>query len=80
MADIVPVDKKVYWEEREDGLRPVTYNRSNNSYEDVVWTPLGGSQEAFLRMPLFEVLYEGTRGPGKTDALLMDFQLIFQST
>jgi len=23
--------------------------------------------------PLFEVLYEGTRGPGKTDALLMDF-------
>lgn len=73
MADMIPVDKKVYWEEREDGLRPVTYNRSNNSYEDVVWTPLGGSQEAFLRMPLFEVLYEGTRGPGKTDALLMDF-------
>jgi hypothetical protein len=24
-------------------------------------------------VPVFEVLYEGTRGPGKTDALLMDF-------
>ena len=31
MADMIPVDKKVYWEEREDGLRPVTYNRSNHS-------------------------------------------------
>ena len=73
MADLIPVDRKVYWEERDDGLRPVTYDRSSGKYEDVVWTPQGGSQEAFLRMPLFEVLYEGTRGPGKTDALLMDF-------
>jgi hypothetical protein len=41
MADMIPVDKKVYWEPREDGLRPVTYNRSSGQYEDVVWTPLG---------------------------------------
>jgi hypothetical protein len=27
----------------------------------------------FMACPFFEVLYEGTRGPGKTDALLMDF-------
>ncbi len=27
----------------------------------------------FLSCPVFECLYEGTRGPGKTDALLMDF-------
>ena len=27
----------------------------------------------FLRCPVWEVLYEGTRGSGKTDALLMDF-------
>ena len=27
----------------------------------------------FLSCPLFEVLYEGTRGGGKTDALIMDF-------
>lgn len=39
----------------------------------VVWTPQPGSQEEFLSCPLFEALYHGTRGPGKTDALLMDF-------
>lgn len=33
-----------------------------------------GSQEAFLAStPIFEVLYEGTRGGGKTDCLLMSF-------
>jgi hypothetical protein len=41
--------------------------------QDIVWAPQAGSQEAFLSCPLYEVLYEGTRGPGKTDALLMDF-------
>ena len=41
--------------------------------QEIVWKPLPGSQEAFLSCPLFEVLYEGTRGPGKTDAMLMDF-------
>lgn len=39
----------------------------------VVWAPQPGSQEAFLSCPIFEVLFHGTRGPGKTDALLMDF-------
>ena len=39
----------------------------------VAWTPLPGSQEMFLSCPLPEVLYHGTRGPGKTDALLMSF-------
>lgn len=38
-----------------------------------VWRPHPGSQYLFLTCPVFEVLYEGTRGPGKTDALLMDF-------
>ena len=33
-----------------------------------------GSQEAFLAStPIFEVLFEGTRGGGKTDCLLMSF-------
>lgn len=40
---------------------------------NVVWAPQPGSQTLFLTCPFFEVLYEGTRGPGKTDALLMDF-------
>jgi len=40
----------------------------------IAWRPHPGtSQEAFLACPFWEVLYTGTRGPGKTDALLMDF-------
>lgn len=73
MVEIVPHEGKVYWDAREDGLRPVMYDPRRGVYEDVVWTPQAGSQEAFLRAGLLEVLYEGTRGPGKTDALLMDF-------
>jgi hypothetical protein len=34
---------------------------------------LPGSQTLFLRCPAYEALFEGTRGPGKTDALLMDY-------
>lgn len=34
--------------------------------ENVVWRPQAGSQEAFLgATPIFEVLYQGTRGGGK---------------
>lgn len=40
---------------------------------NIVWKPHPGSQELFLSCPFFECLYDGTRGPGKTDALLMDF-------
>ena len=39
----------------------------------VIWQAQFGSQSMFLNCPVFETLYEGTRGPGKTDALLMDF-------
>ena len=46
---------------------------SNYTQDDLVWRPQEGSQCDFLTLPFFEVLYEGTRGPGKTDALLMDF-------
>lgn len=40
----------------------------------VVWSPLGGSQEMALSCPCNHILYEGTRGPGKTDAQLMKFR------
>lgn len=41
---------------------------------NVVWRPMKGSQEAFLAShPIFEVLFEGTRGGGKTDSLLMSY-------
>lgn len=39
----------------------------------IVWAPQPGSQTLFLQCPIYEALYEGTRGPGKSDALLVDF-------
>lgn len=39
----------------------------------VIWAPLPGSQVLFLTCPIEEALYEGTRGPGKTEALLMAY-------
>lgn len=41
--------------------------------QEVAWAPQPGSQTLFISSPIFETLYEGTRGPGKTNALLMDF-------
>jgi len=42
--------------------------------DNVIWKPMAGSQEAFLSAtPIFEVLFQGTRGGGKTDSLLMSF-------
>lgn len=41
--------------------------------DNIVWQSQPGSQLLFLTCPVFECLYEGTRGPGKTDTLLMDF-------
>jgi hypothetical protein len=40
---------------------------------ELTWYSLKGSQTHFLKCPFFEALYHGTRGPGKTDALLMSF-------
>lgn len=40
---------------------------------NVVWAPHPGSQVLFLTSPCWETGYTGTRGPGKTDAALMDF-------
>jgi hypothetical protein len=39
----------------------------------IAWAPQPGSQTLFVTSPVFETLYEGTRGPGKTNALLMDY-------
>lgn len=40
----------------------------------VIWHYLEGtSQERFISSPWFETLFHGTRGPGKTDSLLMSF-------
>lgn len=40
----------------------------------VAWEPLKGSQMLVMCCPCNHILYEGTRGPGKTDAQLMFFR------
>lgn len=62
-------DGGVEWRSTADGLTPFVA-KSGRAAD---WAPQPGSQVAFLHCPTYEVLYEGTRGPGKTDALLMDF-------
>jgi len=47
--------------------------QTTNESLNIVWQAQEGSQARFLSCPHFECLYGGTRGPGKTDALLMDF-------
>jgi hypothetical protein len=37
------------------------------------WVAQAGSQAHFLACPIYEVLYHGTRGASKTEALLIDF-------
>lgn len=37
------------------------------------WSVQAGSQHWFLNCPIFEVLYTGNRGGGKTECLLLDF-------
>ncbi len=69
------VDASVEW--RVDPSNPKSIKPylilGNGTQREIDWCPQPGSQELFLNCPLVEVLYEGTRGPGKTDALLMDF-------
>lgn len=39
-----------------------------------IWKPLPGSQTLVMSCPCNSILYEGTRGPGKTDSQLMFFR------
>lgn len=68
---------KVEWREGKPGDNKPAYYAvmvyEDGRETDVIWAPQKGSQEAFLSCPISECLYEGTRGPGKTDALIMDF-------
>lgn len=40
---------------------------------EVIWRPQAGPQTALLECPIFDVLYGGARGGGKTDGMLGDF-------
>jgi len=41
--------------------------------QNTVWSPHPGSQDRFMRCTVWECLLQGSRGGGKTDALLMDY-------
>ena len=58
-----------HWKKKKVGKARADEERSSIR----AWIPQAGSQVLFLTCPVFECLYEGTRGPGKTDALLADF-------
>jgi hypothetical protein len=60
--------------EEEERLKALEVYRQQLLHEKT-WNPQWHSQMDFLSCPVFECLYEGTRGPGKTDALLMDFAM-----
>lgn len=61
------------WREDEHGqLVPYGPDEQGNIIK-FAWAPQEGSQTAYLESPIYETLYEGTRGPGKTDGLLMDY-------
>lgn len=59
----------VEWRQVDGRLTPV----NSLTGKKLTWCPQPGSQDAFLRCPVREVLYAGSRGPGKSDAMLMDF-------
>ncbi|MEG0324026.1 MAG: hypothetical protein RR619_08520 [Raoultibacter sp.] len=49
-------------------------NQPTTNQPNIVWKPHPGSQALALACPADEILYHGTRGPGKTDAQLMRFR------
>jgi hypothetical protein len=53
--------------------QPPHWKKKKPKQQVRAWIAQAGSQVLFLSCPVFECLYEGTRGPGKTDALLADF-------
>lgn len=41
---------------------------------NIIWQPLPGSQVLALSAPVNHIMFEGTRGPGKTDTQIMRFR------
>ena len=60
--------KDVRWDESPKGL--IAMVKKGNREEPAGWCAQPGSQMVFMACPTDEVLYEGNRGPGKTDALV----------
>jgi hypothetical protein len=72
---LVPiVDEKGIPVQNNRGVwKPFVVDATGKVVREPAFMPLPGSQATFLRCNVFEALYEGTRGPGKTMTLLMDF-------
>jgi hypothetical protein len=67
----MPIQSTLEWRNTEQGLTPILL--TGRTETSVAWAAQRGSQVAALSCPVFEVLIEGNRGPGKTDTLLMCF-------
>jgi hypothetical protein len=66
-----PEEDQIIWKLDDEGdLRAY---HVDDPETPAVWAPQPGPQTAFMSCPVSEVLFAGTRGNGKTDALLMDF-------
>jgi len=63
--------ERLEWRVTTEGIVPILHR--GTSQVEVAWAPQPGSQVAFLTCPVQEALYEGERGPGKSDALIMAF-------
>ena len=64
-SKITQLSKGVIWKDTPEGLRAFIRDPATGLDTPVTWAPQPGSQEAALSCPIGEVLYEGTRGPGK---------------
>jgi hypothetical protein len=63
---------EVHWGRVDGQLKPYSRDPDGNIVL-LTWAPMPGSQKGFMECAIQEVCYAGTRGPGKTDALLMSF-------
>lgn len=60
------------WRLEQGEYKPVVI-ADDGTETPVTWAAQAGSQQAALSCPITEVLLTGTRGPGKSDTMLMDF-------
>ena len=67
-----PSATSIQWGRVDGQLKPYVTDDTGH-ITILTWAAMPGSQEAFLNCPVQEVCYCGSRGPGKTDALLMSF-------
>jgi len=63
---------KTLWGRIDGQIRPYVRDEEGRIHV-LTWAPMPGSQKSFMECSVQEVCYAGTRGPGKTDALLMSF-------